>query len=755
MTLRRVFCTVIVLVSLATAGAVVFKPQIVQQGLSLFTPMMAWDNHHDEDHTDDEDMLSNFFRSNQNSHPQHNPENVTLTTTNNTPLPPSISDSAFPTFPTTINPPNQTTHTPNHDFNHTPNPAPHSVISPTNSPNSTSYSSPIVPNLPPNSPNVNSPLPNINSSSPPLPPSATNLHNTNPPPTNFNVFPAIPTLTSSNSTPPPTHSPSTPPPTSNDIFAFAAHSSPSPSPSSDNNAALLNDNLPVKEGVDNFEQFSDPLSFATASTTQQRSIPKNPQAESSPFGQENISNIVNNTAQHRPDFPSVDQKPFNGVVQPVPLGQDNSNANIFPSPSQHNPPPFDPDYLRKFSPIYDGKIFPDASPPTATPDGRPLPPPPANKTTVYSLPSVDRNALHNPAHSSTLAINPSVISEEISCIGTETVARVGCEVILLCDILPQLRRFGYRILNENLKSLPKEQRAEVTDEEKNMMLAKCIEVNYQEFLKMQIEGSLVYNDFLMNMPREQAAVYEKRLNDDFERKDVPAMIKEFGVKGNVELKKFLEEKLGSSLERERMLATRNKIIQMWVARSVQESDAEATCDELKEYYDKNLEKFTKKERVKWKEMVVLHSKFKSKDEAYKKTNWLMGEILRGVEFEGLAKLNSDGLTAPEGGLRDWTKRGDVSSKIIEKIIFEMPANKISNIIETENSFNIIVVTEKEKETVIPFIEAQANIRKKIKSERLQKKQVEYMENLKQKYHVIVLKKVFNTNMAKPVNKTLR
>ncbi|MDR1478620.1 MAG: peptidyl-prolyl cis-trans isomerase [Planctomycetaceae bacterium] len=449
----------------------------------------------------------------------------------------------------------------------------------------------------------------------------------------------------------------------------------------------------------------------------------------------------------------------NGVVNSadnVMLGNDSKNVGEVP-------------------PIDTNSIFPDANSFVSTPDATafpstqplipqtPIPPttpmpvpplPPTAQAGTLSLPETSNQLATDSRNGSELEINPSVIAEEVPCIGTETVARVGCEVILMCDILPQLRRFGHRMLRENLNQLTPEQRNEVTQEEKDQMLAKCIEVNYQEVLKMQIEGALVYNDFLFAMPSEQKLAYEKRLNEEFDRKELPTMLKEFEVGSVSELKRFLEEKLGSSIERERMLSTRNKIIQMWIARSIPESEAESTYDELKEYYSQNINQFTTKEQVRWKEMVVLYSKFKTKQEAWDKMSWFVNEVRRGVDFEGLAKLNSDGLTAPEGGVRNWTKKGDISSKILENKIFTMPTKQISEIIEAENGFHVVLVTDHEREKIEPFIDAQANIRKKIKREKLQKKQTEFFENLKQKYYVIVLRKEFNLNMAKPISRPL-
>jgi hypothetical protein len=812
MTVRSIFYTVAVLASLGVVGAVVSNPQIVQQ----CTTLLGLSNNKVEEtdkNNPDEDMLTQFFRTDENTPintnlnnllttPQHN----TSTTPPNSATPPPITTIPFAPFHTT---PNNT-----HTITTPSNPTPSDTTLPDHAISNPTHSNPTHSNPTPSS---HSPLFESSSTLPAIAPAAPVAHS---PALANNVFP-----TPNNNSPNTTNTPILPPripisiPPAN-VFPLQdlpPNTIPNPTPIPNPISTPINANIEknitpnitpqheittgiqnsstTSENLSSLEQWSDPVPFAI-NTTNQAQNKTNPNNHPTPHHNSfaNYNPDPDPSPNTTPDLsPYTNSEPINSDVLPFnpsevkaafeanhlveakgvdifgqlpPNEIDNNSTTI-------NVPENNPKNIDDFSPMFNGAIFPVASPAVAASTGGNVAAAAIGQPEVFPLPSTQpissvspispnpstplptlSSSPHLPHQLSAIAINPSVIAEEVPCIGTETVARVGCEVILMCDILPQLRRFGYRLLRENIDALPPEQRAMVTEEEKNMMLSKCIEMHYQEFLKMQIEGSLVYNDFLMTMPRDQISFYEKRLNEEFDRKDVPAMIKEFGVLGNTELKRFLEEKLGSSIDRERMLATRNKIIQMWAARSVQDSDVESTCDELNEYYKQHIEDFTTKERVRWKEMVVLYSNFSNKQEAFKKINWLLGEVRRGVNFEGLAKLNSDGLTAPKGGVRDWTKRGEMSSKIIEKVIFEIPVNQISNIIEAENGFHIVLVTDHQSDTVIPFIDAQATIRRKIKMERLQKNQAEYFESLKQKYRVIVLRKDFNLNMAKPINRPL-
>jgi hypothetical protein len=734
-----------VLASLGTIGAVVSNPQIVQQGATLIG-LNNDDIVEKNDINSEEDILKQFLETNHNeTKPNTNP---TTPDYSNTSAPPSIATSPFPVFPATPDVVNPISTLPdNAASNNTP-------ITPTTP---TPPTTPILPYISPtintNTPTENpEPISSLTESTAIAPVSPATAS----PALATNIFPQENTTTP-NHTPTITHQINIPP-----ANVFPLQETP-PTTTPINTEKIISQQEidankknppPTQENLANLEQWSEPTPFAVIPSSAITST-NNPTDYISP--QTQLTNLNN----PNPNLPSNSSPsgvlPDNATVAHNinVLGQEQPNPNeIFGNQNNNTLPTNATQNINDFAPIYDGTIFPNTNP--AIVDAAKNNVTPAAMGTAATFPSNNVPAASVPPqhhHGSTLPITPNVIAEEVPCIGTETVARVGCEVILMCDILPQLRRFGYRMLRENINSLPPEKRQLVTEEEKNAVLAKCIEVNYPEFLKMQIEGSLVYNDFLMMMPREQISAYEKRLHEEFDRNEIPAMIKEFGVSNYIELKKFLQEKLGSSIERERMLSTRNKIIQMWVARSVQDSDADSTYEELREYYKQHLETFTTKERVRWKEMVVLYSSFKNKQEALNKINWLLGEVQRGVDFEGLAKLNSDGLTAPKGGVRDWTKKGDISSKIIENAIFEMPTNQLK-IIEAEKGYHIVLITDHEQENVVPFIDAQTNIRRKIKMERLQKKHLEFFEGLKQKYRVIVLRKDFNQNMTSSINNPL-
>ena len=97
----------------------------------------------------------------------------------------------------------------------------------------------------------------------------------------------------------------------------------------------------------------------------------------------------------------------------------------------------------------------------------------------------------------------------------------------------------------------------------------------------------------------------------------------------------------------------------------------------------------------------------------------------------MAKAGSDGVTAADGGRRDWTSKGSLVCEEIDRALFTLPVGQLSpTIIEGPTGFHIIRVTQREDVTVTQFLDAQAEIRKKIVRQRSEKQFDEYMAKLK-------------------------
>jgi hypothetical protein len=309
------------------------------------------------------------------------------------------------------------------------------------------------------------------------------------------------------------------------------------------------------------------------------------------------------------------------------------------------------------------------------------------------------------------------------------------------DILPRLRREAQRIINENIKNMPEEEKAKVTPQEIEQFTKMFIERNYPGALQEQISFALVYNDYDMARDNASKNMFNERLGDEFERVEIPEMMKEFGIDNRAALGRYLEEKFGSSLEKEKRLWIQGQIVRQWMSMSVQQATLECTHDEMIDFYEKNRSMFTSAAKVRWQEMVVLLSKHHTEQEAWTKIQWMGNQVANGAPFAEITKVNSDGYTASEGGVWDWTTRGSLTSAELEQAVFTQPIGQLSPaIIRSDRGLHIVKVLERQEAKVVPFVEAQVTIREKIKNQRTQRYQDEYLTDLRRRIPVVIMNK---------------
>ncbi|MGL6193290.1 MAG: peptidylprolyl isomerase, partial [Thermoguttaceae bacterium] len=251
-------------------------------------------------------------------------------------------------------------------------------------------------------------------------------------------------------------------------------------------------------------------------------------------------------------------------------------------------------------------------------------------------------------------------------------------------------------------------------------------------LKEQIEIALMYYDFTQASKPEGVERATKQMGDVFDAKVLPDLMKKFNVESRAALNRELE-KVGSSIEREKQQAVRQNIALYWKRNCISEATGECTHDEMLEYYNTHLYEYEHKARVKWRQLSASFAKSGSREEAYNKIVWMGNQLCAKVPFDQIAKEHSDGPTAKEGGDWKWTAKGVLASAELEKAIFQIKVGVLSRIIEDKTGFHIIQVQEREEDRCTPFLESQADIRKKIKNLRMKKKEDEFIADLYKKY----------------------
>lgn len=137
--------------------------------------------------------------------------------------------------------------------------------------------------------------------------------------------------------------------------------------------------------------------------------------------------------------------------------------------------------------------------------------------------------------------------------------------------------------------------------------------------------------------------------------------------------------------------------------------------ELLAYYKEHQEDYHFPDQVKWQQIQVLSSVHGGAEQARAEIDKAVDELLDGTPFPDVARKYSDGITADEGGQWDWMKRNALTDKELENRLFNMPIGEVSPVIESENSFQVVVVVDRREEGYKPLEEVQAEITKIIKA----------------------------------------
>ncbi|GEM_PF-1952012 len=374
---------------------------------------------------------------------------------------------------------------------------------------------------------------------------------------------------------------------------------------------------------------------------------------------------------------------------------------------------------------------------------------------------------HPPASNPPVSANPAVpadigggsrfhvdanLVEIVPLPGAETVARVGTEIILGCDILPEAKKIAYFDTQDRLKKMPPEERQKITGQELQELQEMIVQQVFPMILDGYVRSTLLYCDFAGGRKKEEIQMWEKRLGDSFEEHEFPRLMKLFGVGNRMELNTALEKRIGSSVEREKALFIRKTIGQIMMSNTVKEAEGECTHEEMFNYYNEHKAEFFHRARARWLQLTVNITPSFSKEQAKEKIVWMGNHVAGGIPFEQVARDHSDGLTAKNGGFNDWVAKGSLVSDTLERAIFQGQIGSLSPIIEDRNAFHIVKVLEREEEYYTPFLQSQTEIKKKIKDLRRNKKEAEYYVELFRKFQPEIYQNNV-TNFSKPESRT--
>ena len=315
--------------------------------------------------------------------------------------------------------------------------------------------------------------------------------------------------------------------------------------------------------------------------------------------------------------------------------------------------------------------------------------------------------------------------------GCQVIARVDEQVVLACEVL-------WRV-NQMLETYQKSTGADrqVPEEQLKGVRQQLM----QKEVASMVDRKLLYGQFMHNVPKENMPKIEENLKQPFDEHELPALMKQLKVDNQADLEKELA-RLGSSVADVRRAFNERVIASEWIRSKIKVND-EVSPDEMIEYYRSHLTDYDFPSQARWEELVIRKNRFKDEASAYEAMAHLGNEVwqtgmqkpVRGAAFAEIAKAKSDGFTAKDGGVHEWTTKGALQCKAIDEGLFTLQVGQMSPIIDGGPTYHIIRVLERKEAGRKQFTEVQSDIRDKLKDLRYQKEAVKYLTKLRQEARV--------------------
>ncbi len=219
----------------------------------------------------------------------------------------------------------------------------------------------------------------------------------------------------------------------------------------------------------------------------------------------------------------------------------------------------------------------------------------------------------------------------------------------------------------------------------------------------------------------------------FNEKALPDMMKKSGITSTAQFDGNLRAQ-GSSIRQMRRSWAKDQVSRFLLADRVQVSQ-DVTHRELLDEYRDTYDSYAHTAKCRWEKIEIKFSKAGGRFPAKDKMDEIYQRLVHGGNFQAVARKESHGFKASKGGQHDWTNRGSLVSKKVDEAIFTLPQGRLSEIIETKDSFLVVRVVERIDAHHTPFEEAQAEIKEKIVEARQNKEFKKYLAKIRKEIPV--------------------
>jgi hypothetical protein len=162
--------------------------------------------------------------------------------------------------------------------------------------------------------------------------------------------------------------------------------------------------------------------------------------------------------------------------------------------------------------------------------------------------------------------------------------------------------------------------------------------------------------------------------------------------------------------------------------------------ELIDYYAEHREEYATPLRARWQQIRISFAKHGGKSQAHDVLEKATNELRNSGDFGNVARRYSDGPTAAQGGVWDWTQVGSLADQQIEQALFGSPVGTINKVqvVVGPSAFQLVKVTKRENAGFTPFDELQDVIRSKIEHDAKRQSTNHVIDELRAKATVVTI-----------------
>jgi peptidyl-prolyl cis-trans isomerase SurA len=156
---------------------------------------------------------------------------------------------------------------------------------------------------------------------------------------------------------------------------------------------------------------------------------------------------------------------------------------------------------------------------------------------------------------------------------------------------------------------------------------------------------------------------------------------------------------------------------------------------IEDYYRQHRDEFTSKEQIKLRMiMIPAHSNDSTGSTQRAMAEEILGKLANGGEFDRIAQIYSEDSSRDLGGDWGWVERKTLAPPL-EKVAFNLPTGKISNIVEYSGNFYILKVEDRKGGQTRSLAEAREEIEKKLMQQEAQELQEKWIASLRSKAYI--------------------